>query len=215
MDKTQKQKNQKQTARHPNPLESLKDIGDIGKSTVNSLKKDLVEKMPQDVMDQLFGSRPIAKYSGEIAAGESLELNEVYTGREVENKKLKGQLALERRLRDEESALIEKKSNDLKIQLKVLMDEIYKLAGSTQKLAEETQIAAMQAPIEPGVYHLIFFEKLLEFVQSFRKKVEESVVWLHATNKRAARKNAWGQRYKQHGGKYLLSGEHYLQRSAG
>ena len=72
----------------------------------------------------------------------------------------------------------------------------------------------MQAPVEPGVYHVIFFEKLLEFVKSFRKKIEDAAVWLHATNSRAEKKNYWS-RYKKHGGKFLLAADHYLTSSAG
>src|SRR4030043_501414 len=60
----------------------------------------------------------------------------------------------------------------------------------------------------------ISFEKLLEFVKSFRKKIEESSVWLHATNKRAEKQNYWSK-FKKHGGKFLLSADHYLTRSAG
>ena len=60
-----------------------------------------------------------------------------------------------------------------------------------------------------------YCRKLLEFIKSFVKKVEEASVWLHALNKRSAKKNVWGANYKKFGAKYLLSGEHYLQRSAG
>jgi hypothetical protein len=110
--------------------------------------------------------------------------------------------------------MIERRSNELRLQLKAIMQEVVILAGNTQDLGKEVQLAAMQAPIEPGVYHIIFFEKLLEFIKSFRKKIEEASVWLHISNKRAQKKNFWG-RYKQHGAKYLLSGEHYASRSAG
>src|SRR3989344_1908364 len=89
------------------------------------------------------------------------------------------------------------------------------LEQKTESLAEETKIAALQGPVEPGIYHIIFFEKLLDFLKSFSKKIEEASVWLHAVNKRAAKKNVWGAHYKSHGAKYLLSSEHYLQRSAG
>jgi hypothetical protein len=212
MNKTQKQKNQKQTYKHPNPLESIKDIGS---STVDSFKNDLLGQIPQDFMDQLFGPNTPQKFSGEIAAGEAVEMSEILTGQREENQKLRQQVVLERRIREEEQVRIDKKTNELKIQLKLIMDELVVLSQSTQDLAEETQIAAMQVPAEPGVYHLLFFEKLLEFLKSFKKKIHEASVWMHAVNSRAAKKNMWGANYKKSGGKYLLSGEHYLQRSAG
>jgi hypothetical protein len=165
-------------------------------------------------MDQLFGPKP-QKYSGEIFVGESLEIREIMTGEHEEKQRLRVQLTLERSLRLEEQSHINKKTNELKIQLKTIQEEVLILAQNTQGLSKEIQIATMQAPIEPGIYHLVFFEKLLEFIKSFRKKIEEASVWLHSTNTRAAKKNAWGARYKKHGAKYLLSGEHYLSRSAG
>lgn len=206
-----KNKKQKGILNQANPLESLKDIG---AGTVKSLKEDLLSQTPKDFIDQILGPRT-RNFSGEIIAGESLEISEVLSGEHEGKLKLRHQLHLERTLRLEDKESRDRKADELRIQLKSIQEEVLELAQSTQDLAEETQIAAMQAPIEPGIYHLIFFKKLLEFVKSFRKKIEEASVWLHATNKRAAKKNAWGANYKKHGAKYLLSGEHYLSRSAG
>lgn len=204
-------KGNKRKLTQANPLEALKDIGN---ATKQSLKEDLLKKAPADFMDQIFGPRS-RNFSGEIVAGESLEINEVLTGAHEEKQKLRAQLTLERTLRLEEKETIEKRTNELRIQLSSIQKEILTLSENTQDLAEEVQIAVMQAPVEPGVYHVLFFEKLLEFIKSFRKKIEEASVWLHATNQRASKKNVWGARYKKHGAKYLLSGEHYITRSAG
>jgi len=172
--------------RQANVLESLKDIGH---SSVNSFKKDLLGGIPGDFMNQILGTGYGKKYSGEIIPGESLEFSEVISGQRESNEKLAGQLRVEHTLVEEERVFIEKKGKEL-------------------------QVAAMQSPVEPGVYHLVFFEKLIEFLKSFRKKIEKAAVWLHATNKRAQKKNFWGL-YKSQGTKFFLSGEHYSQRSAG
>ncbi len=210
MNDTQNKKSKKPLTQ-ANPLESLKDLGT---GAAKSLKEDLIEKTPRDFMDQLFGPKP-QKYSGEILVGESLEIREIMTGEHEEKQRLRAQLTLERSIRLEGQSHMDKKTNELKIQLKAIQEEVLILAQNTEGLAEETQIATMQAPIEPGLYHLVFFEKLLEFIKSFRKRIEEASVWLHSTNTRAAKKNVWGARYRKHGAKYLLSGEHYLSRSAG
>jgi hypothetical protein len=94
------------------------------------------------------------------------------------------------------------------------MQEVYELAKTTQGLGEQVEVATMQAPANPGVYHVIFFEKLLEFVKSFRKKIENASLWLHSSNKRAEKKNYWTM-YKKKGSSFLLAPDHYLQRSAG
>lgn len=218
----QKRKNHIQAA---NVLETLKNVGgsvsptadevrNIASSAVDSIKEDLIKKAPQDFMEQIFGVSRDQKISGQIDAGEQLQMRDVYSGKReiVENQKK--QFAFERRLHEEEIFRIQRKSNELRIQLKVLMEEVVVLADTTQDLGTEVKVAAMQAPVEPGIYHVIFFEKLLEFIKSFRKKIEEASVWLHVSNKRAEKKNYWA-RYKKHGAKFLLSGEHYLSRSAG
>ena len=210
MDKVQKQKTLK-AIRRQNVLESLKDIGS---GAAGSLKTDLFERGSKDFLNQIFGNRSGKKYSGEISVGESLEIDEVISGEHEEKKKIEGQLFLERQLRQEEKILVEKKSNELKLQLQAITQEVIALAVTTQELGNEIEIAAVQAPTNPGIYHVVFFEKLLSFIKSFRKKIESASVWLYASNKRAEKRNFWGL-YKKHGSKFLLSPDHYLQRSAG
>lgn len=198
MDKTLKQKQQK-ASRQASVLEALKDIGAGAKN---------------DIFDQFLGPRPQEKRSGDITAGESLNFNEVLSGKYEENKKLRLQITLERKLREEEKVRVERKSNELRVQLQALTQEVFYLAQTTQKLDETVKIAAIQAPANPGVYHIIFFEKLLEFIKSFRKKIEDSVIWMQTSNKRAEKKNYWSM-YKKKGSSFLLAPDHYLQRSAG
>jgi len=210
MDKAQKTKNLKQIRRQ-NVLESLKDIGT---GTVKAVKTDLLEGASQDVLNQIFGFHEPQKWQAEITPGESLEFSEVFSGKYEETKKLKGQISLERQLREEERILIERKSGELKLQLQAIMQETLRLAQATQNLSQEIEVASIQAPSNPGIYHLVFFERLYEFIISFRKKIEQGTAWLSAVNKRADKKNFWGV-YKKHGSKFLLSPDHYLQRSAG
>lgn len=199
MDKSQKAKIQK-NVRRSNILESLRDIGG---NTASSL------------LEQITGFYPEPKkYSGEITPGQSLRFNELFSGQHEENLKLQKQLALERKLAEEERIQSQKKSNELKVQLQALMQEVLSLAKTTSNLGQEVEMAAMQAPAQPGIYHLVFFEKLLGLIISFRKKIEEASVWLGASNKRAEKKNYWAM-YKKKGASFLLAPDHYLQRSAG
>lgn len=103
---------------------------------------------------------------------------------------------------------------ELRAQLQAITVEITKLAATTGNLATQTEIAMVEVPVNPGIYHVIFFEKVLEFLQSFRKKIDEASVWLDSTNKKAEKKNYWSM-YKKKGSSFLLSPDHYLQRSAG
>lgn len=207
MDKAQKIK----VLRQKNVLESLKDIGS---QTTQSLKKDLLADSSEELLRQLFGERQPQKYSGDIAPGESIEMADLYSGKVEEVKKLKKQISFERRLDSEEKSFTEKRSNELKLQLHALMQEVYELAKSTQNIGEEIEVASMQAPANPGIYHVGFFEKLIVFVRSFREKIEDASVWLQSSNKKAEKKNFWTS-FKKSGSSFLLAPDHYLQRSAG
>jgi hypothetical protein len=194
-----------------NIIESLKDIGGdfSGQST------DLLKNTSEDFLKELLGiSRAQVQRSGEMKPGESFEMSSVLNGKEEENKKLRAQISLERNLSSDEKRLSQEKMQELRIQLQAITVEIGKVAASTGNLATQTEIAMVEVPSNPGVYHVIFFEKILEFLQSFRKKIDQASVWLEGSNKRAEKKNYWSM-YKKKGSSFLLSPDHYLSRSAG
>lgn len=194
-----------------NVLESLKDLGT---SSVNQTG-DLLKSTSEDFFKELMGlevTQP--KRSGDINPGESLDMKEAMNGTAEENRILKAQISMERKLSADEKTLGERKMQELRVQLQAITVEIGKVAASTQNLATETQVAMIEAPAVPGVYHVIYFEKILTFLQSFRKKIDDATLWLSASNKRAEKKNYWNM-YKKKGSSFLLSPDHYLQRSAG
>jgi hypothetical protein len=201
----------KTVIRRQNVLESLKDLG----TGVTDQTADLLKNTSEDFLKELLGMTNVpAKMSGNLSPGESIHVNPEVAAKEEENKKLRAQISLERQLsRDEKSVSIEK-SQELKNELQALMQEVQKVAASTQQLAEVTQVTMMAAPIEPGVYHISFFQNILQFLESFRKRIDLTVTWLQSSNKRAEKKNYWSQ-YKKKGASFLLSPDHYSQRSAG
>jgi len=208
---TGQKKRQLQAASKQSVLESLKDLGGGTADDLSNLFKDT----SKDFLSELIGlPKTKKKVSGELSQGESLEMSEAMSGQSEENKRLKAQITLERNMSADEKRLSEEKIGQLRVQLQALMSEIAKLATTTHGIAQEAEIAMIQAPANPGIYHIVFFEKLIEFMQSFRKKIEQSSIWLQSSNKRAQKKNYWSM-YKKKGSSFLLSPDHYLQRSAG
>ena len=196
-----------------NLLEGLRGIGASG---LTSLKKDVAQGIPEEFFRQMLGiEKPRARASGDIRPGQSIELTQAIEEQKEENKVLRIKLAQEQRLRSEDKNLFTQRTQELKMELHALSQETVKLAQSTQGLSREVEVAAMQAPANPGVYHINFFEQLRSFIASFRKKIENASLWLQASNNRSAkRRSFWGQ-VGQSGSKRLLSPEDYLQRSAG
>lgn len=191
-------------------------IRDIGSNSFDSFKNDLLTETPKDFIRQLLGiEKPPTRASGEIHLGQSIEIDKVLESEKEENKILQAQLTHERNLRQNMEQYAARHTQELKLQLKAVHKEVEELAKSTVELAENVKIATMQAPVEAGVYHIVFFEKLLSFIKNFRKKINQANLWLQSSNKKAAKKRSfWGQVSKS-GAKRLLSSEDYSQRSAG
>ncbi len=196
-----------------NFVESMRDIG---RETINTLKDDLIKETPKDFIRQLLGlERPKASASGEIQLGQSIEIDQVIESQTEENKSLQTQLIHERTLRQDQEQYSARQTQELKLQLKALQSEVEEVAKSTIQLSQEVKIATIQATVEPGIYHIVFFEKLLSFIKSFRKKINQANLWIQSANKKAAkRRTFWGQVAKS-GAQRLLSNEDYSQRSAG
>lgn len=203
-------KKSKNTTRR-NVIEALKDLGD----DFSAQGSDLLKSTSEDFFKELIGlQKQSVNRSGEMTAGESMDMSAVLSGKEEENKKLRAQISLERNLSAEQSRLGHEKMQELRVQLQAIAVEITKVAASTGNLATQAEIAMVEVPVNPGIYHIIFFEKVLEFLQSFRKRVDQATVWLSSSNKRAEKKNYWSM-YKKKGSSFLLSPDHYSQRSAG
>lgn len=204
----------------PNPLEIVRDIAE---ETANTFKNELIAPMTDSFFDQIglpplmsdkFPSNRQRPRSGEIKPGQSLEMNKVRSGEAEKNEKLQKQLILERQLRNEEQILVQKRTNELRIEISQIHQEVLQLAQSTNNLSNELTIAAFQAPIESTQYEINFLKHILKMIKNYRAKIDNAATWMHSANHRASKKNMWGQNYKKHGAKYLLSGEHYLTRSA-
>ncbi len=205
-----KKKNQ-QTITRQNVLETLKDLG----TGTGVQTKDFIKDTSEDFLRELLGlTTKKVKRSGELNPGQSIQMGDIMSGKEEELAREKKQINFERRIFSEEKEASQMKKEELRAELQAIMQEVQKVAQSTEGLAEATEAAIITAPVEPGLYHINFFTNILEFLQSFRKKIDLAATWLNSSNKRAEKKNYWSQ-YKKKGTTFLLSPDSYSQRSAG
>lgn len=194
---------------YKNPVESMRE--GVSESSKN-ISNEILLPFADEFVSQILGRK--RKFTGEILPGESVAMREVFTGKQGEVEKIRGQLTMERRLREEEKVLVDTKTGELRVQIMAIQTEVVKLSNATPRLAKEIQIASFQAPSSLSIYELFFLQQLFSFIKSFREHIEEAQVWLSTLNRRASKKNMWGQNYKKHGARYLLSGEHYSGRAA-
>lgn len=191
-----------------NPLESLRDTATGSGDLVS---RELIRPMADEFISQLFGRR---KFTGELTPGEGVEMKSVLTGKQTEIDKAKHQVSLERQLLQEEKVLVEKKSNELRVQIEAIQVQVTKLATATPRIAREIEIASFQTSVGVSIYELFFLKHIYKLIKDFNENIEKANVWFFQANQRAHKKNVWGANYKKHGAKYLLSGEHYSSRSA-
>lgn len=104
---------------------------------------------------------------------------------------------------------IEKKIEEIRQELQALAKQIIKYDQNV------TQAIATQV-VNPGTYHLTFFEHIKEIIALIKKNVTEANSWLSVFRKRGAQKGGtfWGNT-KKGGSAYMLSNEHAVSRSAG
>jgi len=119
------------------------------------------------------------------------------------------------RVRRQEQLVFSRDEQETKLQIKAILEELKKLADSTKNLTKEVEIAAKQIPVEPGVYHLSFFEKLRQTILIFKQRIEESANWLAAFNQKAKKRNFYWAQVRKSGTKFMLSSERYMSTSAG
>lgn len=211
MDDSNSSFNRKKKFSKINPLEIIRDSSQSAGSTLN---QEVIKPLSQEALSQIFGKKE-THFSGELFPGESLAMSEIMSGKQEEREKNKKEQILLNTLEKEEKMLIEKRTRELQLEIRALHQELFKVAQQMPRLEQEIQIAAFQAPKNPGIFDLFFLRDLFIQIKKFRENIERASVWLSAANKRSAKKNIWGRNYQKHGAKYLLSGEHYLTRSAG
>lgn len=209
--KNQKAKKQNQI-RTKNVLEAISDIG----SGVANTAIDETKAISEEFFKQLLGQQKQQKEkrSADLTKGSTLEMNKIKSGEAEKNKKLQEQMFFERRLYQEERRETEGKLQELRVRLQAVSQEAIKLAQSTANLSQEVKIAILQNPVNASEYQINFFEDIIKLISEFRKKIDSAVVWMQGSSKRAEKKNYWSQ-YKKKGASFLLSPDHYSQRSAG
>jgi hypothetical protein len=190
-------------------LEALRGLGE---DFADSFGNDIVQGIPKTAINQFRGQQ-----SGDLKPNQPFNLDQ--------NQNLPNQETWEQKprffqqeyldIRKREQLIWSHHEQETKQQITAILEELKKIAASTQNLAQEIQVAAEQVPVDPGVYHLNFFQRLRVALVELRKRVEESATWLSAFNQKSKKRNYyWGQ-FKKSGTKYTLSQERYMSTQIG
>jgi hypothetical protein len=203
---SQKINQKKKLASTDSFLEALRNLGGgIFDSAVN----DIVKGIPREAINQF-----IDKKSGELKPGEELDFKKLTNEERIEIPPASFyQDFLD--IRRQERIIWRQEEEKVRLQIAAILEELKKLASATQNLAKETKVASEQAPVNPGEYHISFFEKLRQTLILIRKRVESSATWLAAFNQRVKRRNYYWAQVRKSGTKFMLSQERYIQTQVG
>ncbi|OGG08526.1 hypothetical protein A2154_04500 [Candidatus Gottesmanbacteria bacterium RBG_16_43_7] len=179
-----------QTQFNTNVLEALKDLGSgVGKS----MARDVTGPMANDMLASLFGT-PL-KSSGELRPNQEVNIGQEQTYPQAPRAEI---------YRQPVADIVER---DLERQIASIRQELSQLIASVKKLDTQIEKAVSETPVEPGVYHLNFFERLKNMILLLRQQVDNSSSWLAMfTTRKKRRMGYWGM-YKKHGTTFGLSSE--------
>ena len=81
-------------------------------------------------------------------------------------------------------------------------------------LSTEIHKAVAEVPVDPGIYHVNFYEKLKAVLKTLREQIDDSRSWLTLHQSRKKKMGYWGM-FKKHGTTFGLSNERSIATSAG
>lgn len=178
-------------------IESIRGIGqNVGKTVI----KDVAGQITNDALASLLGTLP---KTGEMKPNSPIEFQKEV---QPEVRPMPKPEFLKPLIKSEDAMIKQK--------IEAIRSELKALSQSVAKLHQEIQTAVMETPVDPGIYHLNFFEQLKTVLQSLRTQVEDSRMWLSSWNTRKKKAGYWGM-YKKHGTTFGMSSERSIASQAG
>ena len=195
---------QKQNSKKPNPFivgdNVLETVRSLGSAVGKTVQQDVVKQIPNDMLRDIFGTQPQPQ---ELQQNESITVQpEKHIHPHVSNQELI-------------QPFIQKDIQETKAQLESIRHELQALSKSMKGFHQEVEKAVLEMPVNPGVYHLNFFEQLRSFIQSLRETLDDSRVWLAAFNNNSKKKRGYWGMYKKHGTTFGLSSERTASTQSG
>lgn len=181
-------------------LEALRGLsGGVGKTVT----KDVAGKVASDALASLFGAMP--KQSGELKPNQSIDLG---VEEQPQPRYRRPEVAPATRPVHEDSQKIAQQIESVRAELKAL-------AASVKSLNTEINKAVSEVPVDPGIYHVNFFERLRSILKVLREQIDDSRTWLALSAERKQKKLGYWAMFKKHGTTFGLSNERSIATSAG
>jgi len=198
-------------------------LQEIGGTTVKQAKA-IPGEMMNDAMSAIFGAGTSSPSSSEPDTANKDSQNPFAKAMEqnslLEKERSDMDLDKQRAVRHKEMQMTEvfnlREAKDKEV-IKQLQAQLRALAKEVKQLDASTQTAIHSDIVDPGTYHVHFFQQLLNFVILMRKRVHEANTWIENFNSRSKKQgHFWSQVASKKGGTaYLMSQEHQVARNVG
>lgn len=199
-----------------NPIEAVRDIG---ASVAESAKNDLAKGLMTDLWDQMLGTEigkgnAAQQTSGDLQEGQEITLKK-QPKKEAKKQQVEAGWDYTGEIIHAEKRISQTENRELNTKVSEIIIELKKLAKSSKEL-EVTfrEIAVERKPVNPGKYHLNFFEWMLSTIRSARMKIEDSKNWTSLFASKKTKKEYWSL-FKKHGTSFGLSSERTVATQTG
>jgi len=107
------------------------------------------------------------------------------------------------------------KDKQVQKQIEEIRQELKALAKQIVKYDQNITGAIQTQVVNPGTYHMSFFEHIRNVIMLIRQNVKEANSWLSTYKRRGKQKGAFWKNTQKGGSAYLMANEHNVARSVG
>lgn len=204
--------NSKKTQKTHNYVDQIEALRDLGSDLKKTAKDQAVDGMISDLWKQMLGENTKGEQpsKGDLKQGEFITLGKK-NSQEQEKAERKPAIMpgidYQREILYGEQMTSRREHQETQAKMQEIIIELQRLTKSSQELEIEFKdVTVNEMPVNPGKYHLNFFEWMLSVVRNARMKVENSASWLSVFSSKKARKDYWSMA-KSHGTSFTLNGE--------
>lgn len=215
-----KTKKQPKQYTNKNPLEAFKDMGG---GVVNAVKNDIGKNMAKGLWEQFLGA---GKYSpkkensrekrrGDLQEGEELVLAQAEREEKAVRWDIEAGIDYRRQILKGTEVIAAENTREIQVKIQEAMIELRRLVQTSKDLeAQIKHVSVTEAPVDPGKYHLNFFEWLVSTIREARLRIEDSASWLSTFQSKKSKKQYWNM-FKKHGTTFGLSNERVVATQTG
>lgn len=212
-------KKKKNTHIDVNPIEAVRDlggsVGKFGSDVADHFKDEFGQKGIDTAWKQILGRFEEQKDHAEkvLHEGEEMILSE--EKKTVRRPDIAPGIDYHREMRYNSERSHTQDNREVQAKMDQILVELEKLIETSSDLEAHFEVFAVeQKPVEPGTYHLNFFDWMINIIQAARQQIEDSSAWLGALQSKKGKKSYWAM-FKKHGTTFGMSNERMVATQSG